>query len=316
MIVEADSGLQVPDIKRANNTAVATAELSVQPPTLAVGTTLSGTIANGQDLYYQVAVAPSTSVLLTATFAQALESEFYVQFAALPTDSSFAQSSTDLSALSPQLQLPSGQGGDYYIWLHGREGAGDGQPFTLAASIVTFALDSFSEGTATNQGNITMNLTGAGFTSQTTADLDDGHGDVINAEPLTFVNGDELTATFDLTNEPAGAYTVQAKSGAQTASAPGSFEITAQPEVSDLEYSATSTPDGQVALGQFIADTATVTNVGSNDAQVPPLDVEFYGFSGASEETEPDGSNYVFAEPITEPVNEVYPGGTLAPARL
>ena len=139
VIVEADSGLQVPDINRANNTAVATAELSVQPPTLALGTTLSGTIANGQDLYYQVAVAPSTSVVLTATFAQAVESEFYVQFGALPTDSSFDQSSTDLNALSPQLQLPSGQGGIFFIWLHGREGAGDGQPFTLAASIVTFA---------------------------------------------------------------------------------------------------------------------------------------------------------------------------------
>ncbi|HEV8060442.1 MAG TPA: CARDB domain-containing protein, partial [Gemmataceae bacterium] len=72
VIVVVDSGLQVPDVNRANGTGVAPTELSTQPPTLTVGTSISGTIANGQDLYYRLNVAPGTSVVLGATFAVAV----------------------------------------------------------------------------------------------------------------------------------------------------------------------------------------------------------------------------------------------------
>ena len=176
VIVVVDSDLAVPDINRANNVGVATTELSTQPPLLTVGTPLSGTIANGQDLYYRLNVTPGTNVKLDATFAVAVESELYLSFGALPTANSFDQSSTNPNDLQPELVLPSGQGGAYYISLHGREGAGAGQPFTLLASPMTFAVSAFTPSTASNQGQATMDVTGSGFTSQTNVSLQDGSG--------------------------------------------------------------------------------------------------------------------------------------------
>ena len=77
VIVVVDSDLVVPEVNRANNVGVAAPQLSTQPPLLTVGTPLSGTIANGQDLYYRLDVTPGTNVKLDATFAVAAESEFY-----------------------------------------------------------------------------------------------------------------------------------------------------------------------------------------------------------------------------------------------
>ncbi len=228
VIVVVDSGLVVPDINRANNTAVATTELSTQPPLLAVGTPLSGTIANGQDLYYRLNVTPGTNVKLDATFSVAAESELYVSFGALPTVSSFDQSSTNLNDLQPELILPSGQGGAYYLWLHGAAGAGAGQPFTLQASLTTFAATSFTPSTASNQGQATMDVTGSGFTSQTTVSLQDGSGHTLNAQTVTYISANELNATFDLTQLPVGNYSVVAADSGKSSTAPGSFQVIAQ----------------------------------------------------------------------------------------
>ena len=219
VIVVTDSGLQVPDFNRANSTGVATTEVSIQPPTLLIGTPLTGTIANGQDLYYRLAVTPGTSVALAATFATAVESEMSVLLGSLPTDSNMGLSSSNLNNLTPQLQLPTGQGGDYYIWLHGREGAAAGQPFTLLATLDTFEVDSFSESSASNSGPVTMTVTGAGFTPQTAVILKDG-GTTVTAQTTTFINANDLTVTFDLINEPVGSYSVQAVSAGESPTRP------------------------------------------------------------------------------------------------
>ena len=227
VIVVTDSGLQVPDLNRANNTGLAPTELSTQPPALTIGTPLSGTIASGQDLYYRLNVTPGTNVRLDATFAVAVESELYLKFGALPTANSYDQTSSNLSNLQPELVLPSGQGGSYYIWLHGGAGAGAGQPFTLQARLMTFAASSFTPSTAANQGPITMDVIGSGFTAQTTVSLQGG-GHTVNAQTVTLISANELNATFDLTNAAVGNYNIVAVDGGNTSTAPASFQVTAQ----------------------------------------------------------------------------------------
>jgi YD repeat-containing protein len=227
VIVVADSGMQVPDINRANSTGVATTELSTQPPTLTIGTPLSGTIADGQDLYYRLNVTPGTNVQLDATFAATVESELYLSFGALPTANSFDQSSTNLSDLTPELVLPTGQGGAYYIWLHGREGAGAGQPFTLLASLMSFGATAFTPSSA-GQGPVTMDVTGSGFTPQTTVTLQSGGSPAITAQTVTYISANELNATFDLTSAPIGNYSVEVADSGNSSTAPGSFQVTAQ----------------------------------------------------------------------------------------
>ncbi len=204
VIVVVDSGLQVPDTNRADTIGVAPTELSTQPPTLTIGTELSGTIASGQDLYYRLNVTPGTNVKVGATFAVAVESDLYLKFGALPTANSFDQSSTNLSDLQPELVLPSGQGGAYYIWLHGGAGAAAGVPFTLVANLMAFQANSFTPSSASNQGQVTMDLTGSGFTAQTTVSLQGNGGQNVKAQTVTLTNANELNATFDLTGKAPG----------------------------------------------------------------------------------------------------------------
>ena len=254
----ADSGLQVPDINRAAGTGVASTELSTQPPTLAVGTPLSGTIANGQDLYYRLNVAPGTSVKLDATFAVAVESEFRESFGALPTENSFDQSTTNLNDLQPELILPSSQGGAYYIWLHGREGAG--QAFTLLASLMTLAASSFTPSSASNQGQVTIDVTGSNFTSQTTVSLQGVKGQALNPSNVTLISANELYATFDLSNAAVGNYSVVATDGSNSSAAPSSFQVKAQ-ATSNLRF--VLDIDGQDQIFQ--------TNPPPQPIHVPPL---------------------------------------------
>ena len=228
VIVVTDSALQVPDVNRTNNTGVTSVTLSVQEPLLTNGTALSGTIANGQDLYYRLNVTPGTNVKLDATFAVAAEAEFRLSFGALPTVNSSDQSSTNLSNLQPELVLPSGQGGAYYIWLHGREGAGAGQPFTLQSSLMTFAVSAVTPSSASNQGPVTMDVTGSGFTPQTTVSIQGSSGPAVNAQTVILISANELYATFDLTTFPIGNYTVHVIDGSNSSTAPGSFQVTAQ----------------------------------------------------------------------------------------
>ncbi len=230
VLVVADSGLQVPDINRANGTGVASTELSTQPPTLTLSTpatSFSGSIASGQDLYYRLNVVPGTSVELNAIYALADEAELYLKFGALPTANDFDQSDTNTSDQQPQLLLPSGQGGPYYIWLHGLPGAGAGEPFTLVPSLLTFAISSFSP-SSSSPGPVTINVSGTDFTSQTTVSLKSDSGQVLNPSHATLISANELYATFDLSNAAAGNYSVVATDGRSSTAATSSFQVTAQ----------------------------------------------------------------------------------------
>ncbi len=224
VIVVADSGLVVPDTDRANSTGLAPTELSTQPPSLAIGTSLSGTIANGQDLYYRLNATPGTNVELNATFAVDAEADLFLEFGSLPTYSSFDQSATDLNDLKPELLLPSGQGGAYYVWLHGGAGAGAGEPFTILATLLSFSATAFTPSSGENGGQVTMDVTGSGFTPQTTIALQDG-GTNVSPLSVTDISGNALNATFDLTNASAGNYQVVVTNAGQSSTAPGTFAV-------------------------------------------------------------------------------------------
>ena len=173
-------------------------------------------------------MTPGTNVELGATYAVADEAELYLQFGALPTANAFDQSDTNPNDLQPQLVLPSGQGGAYYIWLHGLSGAGAGEPFTLVPSLTNFAATSFTPSSASTGGQVTMDVSGSNFTSQTTVSLQGGSGNTINPSSVTLISSNELNATFDLTNAAVGNYSVVATDGSNSSTAPASFQVTAQ----------------------------------------------------------------------------------------
>jgi RHS repeat-associated protein len=277
VVVVADSGLQVPDFDRTNGTLAAPAALPVRAPVLTIGTPATGTITNGQDVYYRVNVPPGSSVKLRADFAAALEAEFLVSFANEPTRSSYDQSSANISDLHPQIVLPGGQGGPYYILLHGREGAGAGQTFTLQAALAGLKVDSIDQTSGVTGQQVTMILSGTGFTPQTVVNLVGPGSQPVPAKSVTFIDADVLSAVFDLTGVTAGNYTVQAVHGTQTAQAATPFQVAdaAKPiELTGKVYSPALT-----RIGVAFPVTIDVKNVPSGaklEFLGSPTDIQFF----------------------------------------
>ncbi len=238
IIVVADSGLQVPDVNRANNVAAAAQALPVSTRALALGSTVTGTLANGQDLYYQVLVRPGQDVQVDANFSAADQAQVFASRFVVPTPSVFNETDVNVNTLQPSLMLPGSQGGTYYVLVQGQQGAGTGQPFTLEALAAPLQIESFTSGAATTPGLTALDLTGAGFTPQTTVRLRDGSGNTFDPMSVSVLGSSEVFAAFDLTQVPAGTYFVQALQGGQIATAPTQFD----------NFSATQLVSAQVTI--------------------------------------------------------------------
>src|SRR5262249_40627574 len=193
-----DSRGSTADLDRINNTGVSSGTLSIAVPTLTIGTPATGTIAAGQDVYYQMVVPPGQDVNITALFSTATEAEFYVRYGALPDRSNFDQTATDLTDLHPRLSVANAQGGDYFILLHGREGAGAGQSFSLEANAAEFAITRLTQTLGSNQGDATTGIIGTLFTAQTTVTLTNMSGAIVSSADVEFVDSQHLNATFHL----------------------------------------------------------------------------------------------------------------------
>ncbi len=199
VIVIADSRGNVGDSNRTNNTLASTEVISVDLPVLAFDTLTPLTIDTNEDIYLRLNVPFGGDVLVTATFPNSLQSEFFIRQGALPTRSEFDYVASDLTDLSRTITLASPDGGAYYILFHGREGAAGGVTFNVLAENIEFDLQTVSPSRGSNQGRATTVLTGAGFTEDTVVELLNGSGDPVAAATSThFINPNRLYATFDL----------------------------------------------------------------------------------------------------------------------
>ena len=272
VVVVADSRMQVPDDNRSNNVAALLSATSASTPVLSLNTLASGDIASGQNIYYRLNVPPGANVELDATFGVANESELLVKYAAAVSESSHDLSPADPASLSPQIILPTGQGGPYYILLHGEDAAGAGQTYTLKAHSAALAITSTDPASAGNQGPVVLNLTGTGFTSTTSASLTDGSGHTISAVSMTFIDSSHVAVAFDLTGQTAGNYTIQVENGVQTAQAPGTFQVNSQstnPQQTPPLIKTVIISPSSVKVGEPIGVSVAITNDSLQTVSVP-----------------------------------------------
>jgi RHS repeat-associated protein len=286
IIVVADSRLQVPSANRANGTGVSAA-LPVHAQALTLGTPVTGTIQNGQELYYEVPVRPGQDVQLQGTFGAAQQARIFASRFSVPTPVAFDQADSNGPGQQQSLVLPGSQGGTYYILVQGLPGAGTGQTFSLLAGSAPLQITSFTSGPATTAGLTNLNLMGAGFTSQTRAQLRDASGATYSPTAVSVLGSSQLFATFDLSRVPVGTYFVQALQGSQTATAPTPFNnfsadqlVPAQVSISypdavkvvpyeNSGYASNGVPVNYIAI---IPVSITVSNPTSQPAYAPTLE--------------------------------------------
>jgi RHS repeat-associated protein len=225
VIVEADSRHLVPQSNRANDVGASAGTTALGVPVLTLGASFSGTIANGQDLYFRLDVPAGRDVEVAAGFATAPAAELLERYASMPDRTTYDQAAPNLFDLHPQILLATPQAGRYYLLLHGREGSGAGQPFTIQADFVRLELAAISPNHGSNRGQATVKLTGSGFTPSSAVSLKAG-ATTLAASALQFGDSNTLFATFDLTNLAPGAYDVQVVESAQTVVTAGAFTVT------------------------------------------------------------------------------------------
>jgi RHS repeat-associated protein len=270
VLVEADSQKIESDSDPTNNIAVSP-PVPVAVPALSLDSPLSGSIASGQDLNYRVTVSPGNDLRLTVKFAVASEAEFLVSRLQVPTRSTHDVAYPNLADLNQDLVLAGSQPGVDYILMHGREGAGSGQSFSLEAQEAPFEVQSFTVLGGPTQGLTTLTLTGAGFAPQTTARLFDIESHAYSPVSVTFVDSNHIAAAFDLTQVPEGSYDVQALDGAQVATAATSFDN--HPGTGRAVVSISAHSPEYIPIGGAVSITLRVQNILHNDVPAPILEI-------------------------------------------
>jgi RHS repeat-associated protein len=266
VIVLADSRGLVPDANRPNNTGVSAATLAATVPALALGTPVTGTITNGQDIYYRVVVPPGQGVTFGADFTVPQQADFFLRAGDLPDRSNFDQSDTS-GALGPRLMVSNAQGGSYYVLLHGREGAAGGTSFTLSAEASEFAIVRLSTLRGSNQGDATIDLLGAKFTAHTQISLV-RPGSTVAATTVDFIDPNHLSATFNLRGVNTGIYQVQAKDADQTATSADTFLVT---DIAAGALHVDMTAPAVVRTGDEIGVSLSLENLSDSNVRLPFL---------------------------------------------
>ena len=274
VIVEADSLYQVSQSSRANDIQTATTgQLDVTLPALTLGTAANGSFsAAGQENYYQVTVPAGGSLNVSLqSNASSGAVALYVSQGTLPTPFNYREAAASANqpnqtAVVPQVLTA----GTYYILAFSVSGAAATAGYTITATqtaaVSIAAISPYSGG---NAGNVTIEIDGTNFTPEATASLTLGTT-ILNASSMDFVNASQMFATFNLTGAAVGFYSLNVQQGAQSATAPSTFQVVAANAPSlnvDL-----SVPQF-VRSGRTGTIVVTYTNKSANDIVAPLLDI-------------------------------------------
>jgi YD repeat-containing protein len=268
VFVIADSRGLVPDTNRVNNSGASTSTINLSVPSLTLGTPVTGFLANGQDLFYRVDLLSGQDVHITATFGAADAGELYVRYLNVPDTANFDQLAFTPGQTQEQVLLGGTQAGSYYILLHGREGAGSGQTFSLVAQGTPLSVTGVSPVEFGN-GLVSLTINGTDFTRSTTASLLAPDGTPFAAEAVVFKDRDTLFATFDLTGSPTGSFSVRLNDGGQSATDPNAVTVFQNLNENRVLYSMSA--PSYVRDGTLGIVTITYRNVGNTDIAAPLL---------------------------------------------
>ncbi len=237
VIVLADSLGLVPELNRASTELASTSPVQVTLPTLALASPISGTIASGQSLYYQLTLSAGQDVAISANFAALQGGELYVGYQSIPSSSTNLVSSTSPTQTTQQVVIPDTQAGTYDILVQGDTGSGTGASFTLSAQTLPLQVASVGPNQAGDSGTTTLTIQGAEFTAGTTVSLvPHGGGTAIMANQVTFQSSTTFFAQFNLAGAAPGSYDVDVTSGVQKATDPSSFTVTSSATPGHVTY--------------------------------------------------------------------------------
>ncbi len=274
VLVQIDSLYQLPDPNRANNiVAATTGQIDISLAALTPGTPYTDAFtAADQDHYYQITV-PAGGSLNVSLQSSALSGAvaLYISQGTLPTlynyqEAAATSNQPNQTAVVPQVLTS----GTYYVLAHSVSGAAATASFTVTATqtaaVSVSAISPYSGG---NAGNVTIEIDGTNFTSAATASLTLG-GTTINDSTMDFVNASQMFATFNLAGAAVGEYTLSVQQGAQSVTAPSTFQVVA---ASPASLNVALVTPQYIRTGRTGTIVITYTNETQNDIVAPLLTI-------------------------------------------
>ncbi len=129
VVVEANSQGQVPDLNVTDEVLASSGTIAVNVPTLLLGppagqaSPTSGTIADGQDLLYQVTIPADQDVQIVLNGGADSSAELLVGYDEVPTQAAALASAFVAGQARQAVTLSGTQGGTYYVLVLGQSGA-------------------------------------------------------------------------------------------------------------------------------------------------------------------------------------------------
>ncbi|HVX86712.1 MAG TPA: CARDB domain-containing protein [Phycisphaerae bacterium] len=272
VIVRADVRNIVPDFVPADNTAAATTPTFIDAPALALDTPADGAVTVGGAQYYKVSVAAGQTLKLTLTGPAADSLDLVGKFGIVPNRSDFDFRGVPLLAASQTLTIPATQAGDYYFLVYGDAAASGSIAYTLTAAVVPFAITGVERSTFSNAGPSTLKITGSQFSRDTTFELLGPGNTVLNATAVTVADASTAYATFNLTGQTAGNYTLRALQP-DTSHTDLATPITVSPGIGGHVEVSLQAPALALA-GRDTSFTISVRNTGDADIAAPLLVID------------------------------------------
>jgi hypothetical protein len=206
----------IPETTLSNNLSASLTQTSLAPLALTLGVPSAGTLGSGQSAFYQVAVTASQTLQINFASQEAdTLNDLYVSFGSMPTrgqaDYRFQQ-----FAANQQITVPATEAGTYYILAYGDDVPESLENYSLTATVIPFSVTAVSPASVGNAGPSTIEIDGAKFDRDTTFQLIDVHGNVIQASATDVQDAATAYATFNLTGAATGNYQVQATAAGGT----------------------------------------------------------------------------------------------------
>ncbi|MCA9260624.1 MAG: PD40 domain-containing protein, partial [Planctomycetales bacterium] len=278
VFVQADRRSQISaDTNRTNNIAFAFNLTRITIPELTPGARVDDQFtAVQQNRYYQVDVEPGRTVRLTLDSAAVSGgTELYASFDDLPTAYNFEHAARDADQPDQTLSIPLTRPGTYFVLARSRSGDAATAPFTLAAQDATFEVNSIDLDAAPASGSVTIKISGAGFSQNTSATME-RVGNVIAASSVQFQDAATIFATFDLNGQSIGGHDMRVEDGSESSTLVDAFEVLPSVPQQDALQVFLLNPEFARA-GRVGTVVVEYSNAGAVDIPAPLLRLEAEG---------------------------------------
>jgi subtilase family serine protease len=210
VILRTDIRGHLRETDETNNVGASLDHVAMDVEALVLGVPDTGTIAAGQSVYYRFEGIAGTTVRLSFDAGNGDSAqELFVRFGQVPTLAAFDLANTEPFVADPSLLVPIDRTGTYYFMAHSTV-ARPATGYTIGVQDVPFSIQSTDLDAAGNVGYVTLKLTGALFTDETTFALVPHAAAPIPAVRTLVESSTTAYATFSVHGLPEGLYGVRA----------------------------------------------------------------------------------------------------------